>query len=235
MFKLITALIALITAIYSYSVTPATNAPSKEEQHALYMEYMENALNTNDWDIENGHYVGFFPVGWFKNDVSKRYYAFYDIDGNGIDELLTGESEIGENKNVSLLNIFSIENNAVISQNFMGYVWDDRDTEAPTIYSNRYIYEPYSHEYFISYRYYRMENGELKELCRFNTDSGFRIREKCKMRVNKDGENTECEINGFIAKIVIDSLNRYLSNSGVVEPDWQPMSRALQVQPATTK
>lgn len=228
MFKFITTLIALFMALNSYTVTPVTDAPSKEEQHALYMEYLENALNTNDWDIEKGHYAGFFPIGWFKNDISKRYYAFYDIDGNGIDELLTGESEIGENKNVSLLNIFSIENNAVISQNFMGYVWDDWDKKAPVIYSSGTIYEPYSYEFYICYQYYRMENGELKEFCRFYTDDGFEIRSKCKMWVNKDGEKTECEINGFIAKIVIDSFNSYLGFSKVVEPDWQPMSKIIQ-------
>ena len=38
MFKFITALIALITAINSYSVTPVKDAPTKEEQHALYVE-----------------------------------------------------------------------------------------------------------------------------------------------------------------------------------------------------
>ena len=225
MFKFITAFIALITAINSYSVTPVSDAPSKEEQHALYVEYMENALNTNDWNTENGHYVGFFPLGWSKNDISKRYYAFYDIDGNGIDELLTGETEIGKNKDVSLLNIFSIENNAVISQNFMGYVWDDWDKEAPVIYSNGIIYEPYSYEFFKSYGYYRMENGELKDFCRFNSPGGdFGIRDKCGMWVNKDGEKTECEINGFIAKILINILNR----GEVVKPDWQPMSEIAQ-------
>ena len=226
MFKFITALIALITAINSYSVTPVKDAPSKEEQHALYMEYMENALNTNDWDIENGHYVGFLPVGWFKNDVSKRYYAFYDIDGNGIDELLTGETEIGKNKDVSLLNIFSIENGMVTPQDFMGYF--DLDEEAPVIYSNGIVYKPTRGELGAGYHYYRMENGELKNLCGFVTESGFRISDTCMMWVNKDGEKTECEINGFIAKIVIDSLNSYLGFSKIVEPDWQPMSEIAQ-------
>ena len=224
MFKFITALIALITAINSYSVTPVKDAPTKEEQHALYVEYMENALNTNDWNTENGHYVGFFPLGWSKNDISKRYYAFYDIDGNGIDELLTGETEIGKNKDVSLLNIFSIEDNAVISQNFMGYVWDDWDKEAPVIYSNGTIYEPTPWEFYINIGYYRMENGVLKEFCHFETYDDFRFSDKCGMWVYKDGEKNECEINGFIAKILINILNR----GEVVEPDWQPMSEIAQ-------
>ncbi len=111
----------------------------------------------------------------------------------------------------------------------MGYAWDDGDTKAPVIYSNGNIYEPYSREFYISYKYYRMENGELKDFCRFNSPEGdFGIRDKCVMWVNKDGEKTECEINGFIAKIVIDSLNRFLSRSEVVEPDWQPMSEIAQ-------
>ncbi|MBR6005178.1 MAG: hypothetical protein IK063_03010, partial [Clostridia bacterium] len=49
MFKFITALIALITAINSYSVTPATDAPSKEEQHRIYEQFLTEAVNVNDW------------------------------------------------------------------------------------------------------------------------------------------------------------------------------------------
>ncbi len=227
MFKFIATLIALFTALNSYTVTPAKDAPTKEEQHALYVEYIkntaENALNASDWNIQMGKsYIGCFK----SDDIDKRFYAFYDIDGNGIDELLTGETEIGKNKDVSLLNIFSIENGMVTPQDFMGYF--DLDEEAPVIYSNGIVYKPTRGELGAGYHYYRMENGELKNQCGFVTESGFRINDTCMMWVNKDGEKTECEINGFIAKIFIDSLNSYLGFSKIVEPDWQPMSKIAQ-------
>ena len=44
------------------------------------------------------------------------------------------------------------------------------------------------------------------------------------MWVYKDGEKNECEIPGFIAKILINILNR----GEVVEPDWQPLAKFAQ-------
>ena len=46
MFKFIATLIALFTALNSYTVTPVADVPSKEEQHELYADFLKDILKT---------------------------------------------------------------------------------------------------------------------------------------------------------------------------------------------
>ncbi|MBQ8943612.1 MAG: hypothetical protein IJ050_03835 [Clostridia bacterium] len=226
MFKLITALIALITAMNSYAVTPAKDAPSKEEQHALYIEFLKNDFLTYSWTDDYGVFGAFDS----QQDLSKRYYAFYDIDGNGIDEMLVGESGVEKDRKASACYIFFIENNEVKPvKYFMGYFdWFDR--YGPVFYSDGKVYDyAYGPEVIPaeSCGFYRLEDGKMKCWCRFDAESDFKLREAfktCKVTIYGDEEETKYEIPSFIAKIIID----YLKLGKTVEPDWQPVAQFAQ-------
>ncbi len=223
MFKFIATLIALFTAINSYTATPVKDAPSKEEQHALFLEFLENDFFTYSWS------EGIFGA-FDSQDLSKRYYAFYDIDGNGIDEMIVGESGVEKDKKVSACYIFIIENNEVKPvKSFMGYFdWFDR--YGPVFYSDGKVYDySYGPEVIPSEScgFYRLEDGKMKCWCWFNAGYGFTFREMfktCIVTIYKDVEDTEYEIPCFVAMIVIN----YLRQGETVEPDWQPMSEIAQ-------
>ncbi len=230
MFKFIATLIALFTALNSYTAVPAKDAPSKEEQKRIYEELLTGIASNNDW----GDYDTSAPgPGWFSQpDSGKWRYAYFDMNGDGIDELLIGE-EVGGliygNKSVKspktvLQFIVTICNGrAAPIKDFMGY-FPDEDYYAPVLYSNGTVVEDEipantSEEF---YRHLRLENGELKTTVYIRSDTG--TRGIWGFSVNNNGETTECKIPGFIAKIIIG----YLNKGEVVEPDWQPLAKFAQ-------
>ncbi|MBR4765922.1 MAG: hypothetical protein IK085_04065 [Clostridia bacterium] len=218
MFKFITTLIALFTALNSYTVTPAKDAPTKEEQHELYAEFLKEAVKTWDWGVSDDGYtlLGFFLY----TDVNKTYYAYYDIDGNGVDELLVGEDGVIGVEGVSPLYIYTIEDKTIKAQSFEGYY--ENFFSGSYVCKNGIVVDPLGGLELSGNYYYRMECGKLTP---FVCITGYNGQwDLWKFSVTFNGETTECKIPKFVANIIMN----YLNKGELADINWQPMSEIAQ-------
>ena len=89
------------------------------------------------------------------------YYAFYDIDGNGTEELLLGAGR--QPGYAGLIEVYSILDGVAVQQAFGLSYCSDCGTEYPSLLKNGTIWSIHSNmEEESSYYYYCFEEGQLK-------------------------------------------------------------------------
>lgn len=218
MFKFIATLIALFTALNSYTATPAKDAPSKEEQHALYEELLTDIATNNDWGID----ISDPGPGWLAYG-GEMYYTFFDLDGDGVDELLTGE-DLGEQHGIILQHITYISDGKVVPlRGFIGFLPEAEDGLMPEVYSNGIIvfseHINWGHEI---YSYSRFENGKIVSLGSIDDTSEWGM---WKITASTGSKTTECAVPGFIAKLIVKYIG---SNNELAELDWKPVAQFAQ-------
>jgi len=142
--------------------------------------------------------------------VVVRYYAFYDIDGNGVNELLIG-AETYDGK--AIMSIFTTQNGAAVRQE----AWPGYMAQFPCwhlLYRNGTIRYEGTDEGSRGYGYFRFENGELKRLPGLSVKSGEYF------RYAEDGITTIP-----ISKEEFDRVQREMEGDGqIVELDWKPLA-----------
>jgi len=132
-----------------------------------------------------------------------EHYVYYDIDGDGTEEFLTGWGG-------SLERVYSIRNGVAVLQK--QYYGDADSPVPPVLFSNGTIRASSADDYGINYAYYRFENGELRlqQILINLLDYEYFRRESDIIPITKeDYERLRKEMEG---------------DSQVVELDWKPLT-----------
>ena len=220
MIKFILVLITLFNAINSYNVVPR-NDSDYEEDHRIYEEFLANAVATGNWGEVEGNV--FFGCFCHQNDLSKRYYAFCDIDGNGIDELLVGEKDVILEKEITTCYIYTIHyyvfpdhrTGEVKPYNYMGY-FDQFDTAGTDIYENGWIVNRVAGEFDYGYSYYRVSDEWIHCYA-----SLFREDRSWSFTAYSIDETIKCQVPEFIGKMIMNSV----TGSKLMKIDWQSVEQ----------
>ena len=137
-------------------------------------------------------------------------YVFFDIDGNGTEELLLGTG-IGDGKK-TIFRVYSIQNGvAVWQENFSAY-GEGGNYNPSLVYKNGIIRVDGHWDGLPIISYFRFENGELKGQMslRIEYDNYF----------HHDGNG-----DAPITKAEFDRLQKEMEGDGqVVDLDWKPMA-----------
>ena len=154
--------------------------------------------------------VNAYMKEYYNNYFSGHYYSFYDINGDGIEELLL--STDGSNDNKCLHTVFVIQDGvAVWQEQFAPYPYF---SPPPILFKNGTIWSSSGIEEPFYYSYYRFIGGELKFQTLLKDDYGKYYR----MHVQY----------GPIAPITkeeFDRLQKEFEGDGqVVELDWKPLA-----------
>lgn len=182
--------------------TRQKNITEKQQTH-IYISFLKEKLE-KDRDYYNSRFVKgeLFP---FDVAIKEKYYSFYDVDGDGKLELLTGsknESYIKEFLNIDNVGSVIIENIAFIDGTEVKFLKDtlfipENTAGIPILYGNRLLrvggidYNEGLGEY---YTYSSFRNGKLEH--RFFLAHSF-----------KEGENME------IFKLVVLSSGKTSSEN----------------------
>ena len=171
----------------------------------------ESKINENDsyFDVIN------FIISPYQNQLDKlngQYYALYDIDGNGIEELLWSMDVYGGK---SFNSIFTIQNGVVVEVNefFSAYRFPEQASQT-LLFRNGIIRSDNNHEGVPRYNYYRFEDGKIKPLTAIFTVNG----DYYSLDPVTGDEMT-------ITKREFDRLQKEMEGDGqIVELDWKPLA-----------
>ena len=146
-----------------------------------------------------------------KPSVSTYQYFLYDIDGNGIQELLLGLENYG------LDCVYTIQNGVAVQQRAL--LVDMVENSPPILFSNgtikmdNAVSEQVLFGDYLRYYYFRFEDGELKRYATLMTD-GERF--GCSF-ATADGD--------IIPKAEFDRVQKEFEGDGqTVELDWKPLA-----------
>jgi len=171
-------------------------------------------------DTENGNKDLYadeinFIIEPYQNQPDKlkgQYYVLYDIDGNGIEELLWGMDVYG---GISLNSIFSIQNGVAVEWDEFFSAYRNREHARQTLlFCNGVIRSDSDHEGVPIFNYYRFEAGIAKPLAEIFTVNGdYYSRDP----VTKNERS--------ITKEEYDRVKKEMEGDGqVVELDWRPLA-----------
>jgi hypothetical protein len=142
-----------------------------------------------------------------------RYYAFYDIDGDGTKEFMLGADSGNDGQSKPICEVYSIQNGSATRQNDYP-LW--MEFYPPTVLlKNGTIRKSGTDEVGLCHLYYRLEDGELKlqKLLIDNTlGYGYFRREYG----NKDIPITKAEFERLKAEMEGDGQ--------IVKLDWKPLA-----------
>ena len=159
--------------------------------------YFAKVLNNTDTPFDNTSY---------------GRYAFYDIDGDGMKELLIGIAGQG------LVMVYTIQNGVAVEQKeFYVDVASDSGHPPPVLFKNGAIRTGGENwEGVLNYNYYRFEGGELKWQITLRNDFGQYYRNK---------RDVDPSSGTPITKAEYDRLKKEIEGDGqVVELDWKPLA-----------
>lgn len=134
-------------------ISPVTY--TEEQQKQIYLDYLKTAIEKEQIDSND-----YSVIHSFEDETGYRYYAFFDINGDGSLEMLTGSFYDHLNEYV-ILSLFCLNDGKVNQVNSILY---DEDQEAdcyPVMYDNGYIRCGGHGEKSDNYRYWRMENDDF--------------------------------------------------------------------------
>ena len=173
----------------------------------------------------------------FREDIYalSRYYALYDIDGNGAKELLLGADPEGANSRrdgIMLINIYAIQNAAVRQGQFHA---DPTEAGEVSLFRNGTIRSIRYYEVGTTFSYFRFEAEELKFQTMLKDES-----EQLQAWLAGGGDENEYfkSSNGIyfryypginkrvpITKEKFDRVRKEFEGDGqVVELDWKPLA-----------
>jgi len=208
----------LTTALFGAETTTKTNAPRLSPAEIK--------------ELESGPYADVLnPL--VESNIT--YYALYDIDGNGIQELLLGESYADE---IRLNSICTIKNGVAARQEEFFPFGEGGYVAPSTLFKNGTIRTGgINYEEILTYDYYRFEDGELKCQARIIDQSvvlqawlaaGEDASEYpggLYLRVNHPGDTTGTPI----TKEEFDRVQKEMEGDGqVVALNWRPLSEYEQ-------
>jgi len=165
----------------------------------------ENDLYINVIDTYPDHLVDDY------SHMGNRYFALYDVDGNGTKELFLGAENEWLGKYFDV--IYTIRNGNTVWQEqftvsgYQAYI-------SPSVFKNGTIRTVHNNDGALSNNYYRFENGELKFQTRLLNDLGeyFRF-------FAYQGTRTP------ITKAEYDRVQKEFEGDGqVIELDWKPLA-----------
>ncbi len=136
---------------------------SDSEETVLYESFIKKAIN--DGDFGDGPEAGWFETS--NND--EKLYAYYDIDANGVTELLLGEDglELTGREEKIIQHIYTVSEQKIVRQDFFGF-FAETESEAPVIFKNGLVRSggP-SCDGDIHYSYYNWNGDSLTNVCSF--------------------------------------------------------------------
>jgi len=166
---------------------------------------------TSKWKIKTNKKDPYSYVikEYYDLNAYARYYALYDIDGNGTQELLMGVDHWGY---IGLVAVYIIQNDVAIEQELW---WMDEQPPNLLFKNGTVRGEGSGNEGILSYGYYRFEAGELKWQISLNINNGeyFKRYPSDPMKfIPIDEEEYEC-------------LKLEFEGDGqIVELDWKPLA-----------
>ena len=148
---------------------------------------------------------------YMKSDSFGRmyYYAFYDIDGNGTEELLLG---IDSGWGKSLYAIYTIKNGGAVQQK--QYITDPVSDPPSLLFQNGTIRSDGNYDGVLDFSYYCFENSELKFQTLLTNDYGSYYRLYVQYGPSKS-----------ITKEEFNRVKKEFEGDGqTVELDWKPLA-----------
>ena len=188
-----------LTTTGDKTTTEGTDSSAPTAEDTLYSEFMKEY--TSD----------------FRGPIESYYYAFHDIDGNGVKEWFLGRMIGGE---IRLCSVYVIKNGAVVQQEDISA--DYTDPNQYVVYKNGTVrIGGMGDDYWPrGYSYYRIESGELKAIAS--------IYEDYRSVGDPDGYlryDPIAKEDIPITKEEFDRLQKEFEGDGqVVDLDWKPLA-----------
>lgn len=178
-------------------ISPNENDPYSSVVKELYDEVLSHSIDMN-YDF-----------------ISEQHFALYDVDGNGVNELLLGV-EMWEDGEITLHSICAIQNGVAMKPISL---WTDDDSPV-VLFDNATIMTKRASDNERRITYYRFEDGELKY------QTGLRYGDDYSLEYD-DGEYYRRESGEYIpiTKEEFDRVKQEMEGDGqVVELDWKPLA-----------
>ena len=204
------------TAIIELSTSEIQSSPNDQNSmhiDELYKSYLRN-------------YKSDYSLMFSSNSEEFRYYATFDIDGNGTEELLLGE-DTQRDMGIVFIYVFTIRDGKVEKQDLMAYEVEWARNE-PILYKDGTIRIGGKDDEYVGnfYMYYRFEDGVLKR----HTSIGYEANEGS-YRMCRDFSSGILQ-ETTITKEEYDRVQKEMEGDGqVVKLDWKPVTDYTVTQP----
>jgi len=206
--------------------TTATIAPTTVEAPltSIAFEMIESSMQTVTIKIEKNDPLSYVIEEYLEvyneclydqnRNMSPHYYALYDLDGNGTQELLIAEL-FGDD--IRLYDVYVIRNGAAVRQEEFQTLGGGGITLPSVVFKNGTIRIDGHYDVLPTIVYYRFKNGELRHQETLMDD--FLGQQYLRHNRNNAFPGTP------ITKAEFDRVQKEMEGDGqVVELDWKPLT-----------
>lgn len=175
------------------------------------------------YEAQKGEGAEYFSE--FDKHALDVYYFIYDIDGNGVDELILGDWKSVTNKvedhsapqEIMISRIYTIENGEAVKQ--FSFWWSDDFLWETVLLSNGLIRQSTGFEDYPSYVYFCLENGKLElKYGIYYTEDRYGNRSYSYVDEGENGKIIDEEITKEEFERLRDEAN---GDAAVVEINWK--------------